>query len=229
MARISKPPEERRLELINAASELFNTKGYELTSVSDIVKSVGVAQGTFYYHFKSKEELLEALIENYVEISIKSLNEIVDDTTLTIQEKIMSIVKNRVIFITARQNFVSYIKSEGNEKIHTKLSKLILPAAKPLFKKIADQGNKEGFFNVIHPNETFEIIFLSVFNLMLSIEKNSFSNPVIVITLLPKLNAYVDLIMRLLNVTESKSQLFKTILQSLINDKQKEASKWKSY
>ncbi len=49
MVRISKDPEERKNEIVDAAEELFVTKGYEKTSISDIVKKVGVAQGLFYY------------------------------------------------------------------------------------------------------------------------------------------------------------------------------------
>ena len=43
-----KDPETRRSELINAAEELFLANGYEETAVSDIVRKIGVAQGTFY-------------------------------------------------------------------------------------------------------------------------------------------------------------------------------------
>ena len=45
MARITKDPVVRRNEIIDAAEELFYSVGYDETSVSDIVKSIGVAQG----------------------------------------------------------------------------------------------------------------------------------------------------------------------------------------
>ncbi len=60
---MSKDPEVRRQELIVAAYELFREKGFEQVSVSDIVKKVGLAQGTFYYHFKTKNELLDAVVD----------------------------------------------------------------------------------------------------------------------------------------------------------------------
>lgn len=60
MARISKPPEQRKEEIILAARELFREKGYEQTTVRDIVQKLGVAQGLFYYYFKNKEEVLFA-------------------------------------------------------------------------------------------------------------------------------------------------------------------------
>lgn len=59
--RISKPPGERRAELIAAARRLFDKNGVDKTRVSDIVKEVGVAQGVFYYYFRSKEEMVEVV------------------------------------------------------------------------------------------------------------------------------------------------------------------------
>lgn len=61
--RISKAPKERRAELIAAARYLFDKDGVEATRVSDIVQSVGVAQGVFYYYFRSKEEIVEVVAE----------------------------------------------------------------------------------------------------------------------------------------------------------------------
>jgi len=57
MTRIVKAPDVRRSELIACAQRLFYSKGYENTSVSDIVNEVGVAKGTFYYYFKSKQAI----------------------------------------------------------------------------------------------------------------------------------------------------------------------------
>jgi Transcriptional regulator len=59
--RIRKDPEVRQTELIDAALELFSSAGYEKTMVADIVKKVGVAKGTFFYYFPTKEAVLEAI------------------------------------------------------------------------------------------------------------------------------------------------------------------------
>ncbi|MEO2209615.1 TetR/AcrR family transcriptional regulator [Paenibacillus amylolyticus] len=71
------PGEERRDQIIRIAMERFATQGYHQTKISDIVREAGVAQGTFYWHFKSKEaiaseivltgkeELLEAIGQGY--------------------------------------------------------------------------------------------------------------------------------------------------------------------
>ena len=59
----SKTKAVRREEILDAAEELFVTKGYEQATTVDIMQKVGIAKGTLYYHFTSKEEILDALIE----------------------------------------------------------------------------------------------------------------------------------------------------------------------
>ena len=81
MTRISKAPEERRRDFLTAAKKLFSQKGYEKTSVSDIVTEVGVAQGLFYYYFRSKQECYEAVIEEEVEHCIKKIRDAIENDT----------------------------------------------------------------------------------------------------------------------------------------------------
>jgi len=45
-------------------------KGYEKTAVSDIVKKAKVAQGTFYYYFKTKEDILDLITDRYININV---------------------------------------------------------------------------------------------------------------------------------------------------------------
>ena len=62
MARpVKKTPEQWKKEILNAAQKLFISKGYEETSVSDIMDMVGGAKGMFYRCFQSKEEVMYAL------------------------------------------------------------------------------------------------------------------------------------------------------------------------
>ena len=63
MSRISKAREVRRQEMIETAYALFQQNGYEQTTVHQIVQTQGVAQGLFYYYFKSKEDVLFAALE----------------------------------------------------------------------------------------------------------------------------------------------------------------------
>jgi len=62
IARINKEPEARRAELLDVARQLFSSVGYEKTMIVDITKKAGVAKGTFYYYFPTKEAVLEAIL-----------------------------------------------------------------------------------------------------------------------------------------------------------------------
>lgn len=57
--RFSKKPDERKNEILDAAEMLFGTKGYSKTTNNDILNEVGIAKGTFYYYFQSKEEVMD--------------------------------------------------------------------------------------------------------------------------------------------------------------------------
>ena len=60
--RVVKEAEERKNEILDAAEYLFAVKGFDGTSTNDILEAIGIARGTLYYHFKSKEEILDAMI-----------------------------------------------------------------------------------------------------------------------------------------------------------------------
>jgi AcrR family transcriptional regulator len=58
-------PDDRRSELLEAATRVFARKGYRNASVSDIIAAAGVARGTFYLYFKSKEHVFLAIVEGF--------------------------------------------------------------------------------------------------------------------------------------------------------------------
>lgn len=55
---------DTKQQILDTALRLFAERGYHKTKISDIVKAVGVAQGTFYWHFKSKESIALEIIKN---------------------------------------------------------------------------------------------------------------------------------------------------------------------
>jgi len=63
----TKPPEERRTELMNAAQRLFTEEGFAPTTIEQITSGAGVAKGTFYLYFSSKEDVLAALRERFAQ------------------------------------------------------------------------------------------------------------------------------------------------------------------
>ena len=64
--RVVKKPEERRAEMVSAASRLFARQGFVRTSVAEIVTAVDVAKGLFYYYFTTKDDMVKAVVEGQI-------------------------------------------------------------------------------------------------------------------------------------------------------------------
>lgn len=62
--RITKEPEVRKQEILDTALKLFGENGYEKTSITDIAKAIGVAQGLCYRYFRPKRLYLTARLNN---------------------------------------------------------------------------------------------------------------------------------------------------------------------
>ena len=162
MVRITKTPDERRSELITTARKLFFTKGYEQTTVSDIVKAIGVAQGTFYYYFESKKDVLDAIFEELINEQQAILRAIVEDDSL-------SAIPKWTKAIRANNNWKTDLKDELIELISLKIMQENLMLREKYralsrqkislqFAEIIHQGIEEGVFATEYPQESAEIV-----------------------------------------------------------------------
>ena len=86
--RNAKDPEERKQELIDIASRLFEKYGYEKVSVRDILAEVNGAPGMFYYYFKSKEDIFLACMETYFDDKLKNKLDILQNKEIDYEERI---------------------------------------------------------------------------------------------------------------------------------------------
>ena len=66
MAR-NKHPEETVEKILDVSMRLFSEKGYEHTTIQDIVDALGMSKGAIYHHFKSKEDIIDRLNDRYYE------------------------------------------------------------------------------------------------------------------------------------------------------------------
>ena len=73
MKKVELNKKKKQDALLNTAYHLFTEKGFQKTSISDIVNEAGVAKGTFYYYFKSKEEVMDAIIERFIEQDVQKV------------------------------------------------------------------------------------------------------------------------------------------------------------
>lgn len=162
MVRVSKDPEERKQELIDAAGRLFLKKGYENTAVSDIVKEINVAQGTFYYYFNSKEEILAAFVEKIILALINGILIKADRNNIDPAARINEICNTLIRFHSNFYKLSEYIHHESNRILHEKFGRMTFERFVPVLSGVIAAGIVEGRFNVSYPTETAEFLTLGV-------------------------------------------------------------------
>lgn len=158
MVRTVKTPEVRRAEILLAASELFQEIGYESTSVDSIVRSAGIAKGTFYYYFKSKDEVLAALAQQLCAEVVARSQIIADDPQLGAIEKFCAIIASQNQTVEAGQALVEDLHRPENRALHERSNIETVLAFGPILAAVVEQGNQEGVFQVDDPLSTVQFI-----------------------------------------------------------------------
>lgn len=158
MKRISKDPEERRRELIDTAERLFLESGYEHTAISDIVKELNIAQGTLYYYFRSKEDILEAVVEKSIVVLEQKVTEIASGEGLDEPIRLNAAINAILGFISQRNDFIDFIHQDINAVMHAKLEKATVERIVPILSRLVVQGDANGRMHVENPRETIELL-----------------------------------------------------------------------
>ena len=70
--------DEKRQAILDVAEKLFYTKGYDATSVQDVLDVLKTSKGSFYHHFESKEQLLATLCDQRAERALRQAEEVMD-------------------------------------------------------------------------------------------------------------------------------------------------------
>ncbi len=153
MSRISKAPEERRLEFIETAERLFFERGFDETAVSDIVKELKVAQGTFYCYFKSKEDVLAAVIQANITETMDRLQARNNEPCKNATERLTRIVNTSLADYSTNSKMITYVQKESNSGIHQKILKQIIAHIAPMLEQVMREGIHSGEFEVQHPEE----------------------------------------------------------------------------
>lgn len=155
-----KEGEVRRREILVAARELFVKKGYDQTSVNDILKIVDIAKGTFYYYFASKEEVLEAIILDIVEEGARRAEKIIKDQSIPLVNRIMLAIMAQAPEFEGSDE----IKEELHKVENTKLERLylreMLKRMTPVLQETVQDGIDQEIFHMDYPTECIESILL---------------------------------------------------------------------
>ena len=155
-----KEGEVRRREILVAARELFIRKGYEQTSVNDILKIVDIAKGTFYYYFISKEEVLEEIILDIVEEGARRAEEILRDKSIPLVKRIIMAIMAQTPEFEGSDEIKEELHKVENAKLERLYLKAMLKRMPLILEEPVMEGIDQNLFHIEYPLECIESILL---------------------------------------------------------------------
>jgi len=163
MARILKNYHERKDEFLDTAQQLFFTQGYDQTSVDAIIRKIGLSKGTFYYYFKSKEDLLDQLTCKMGEKILEEVKKIVDRKDLDAIDKLneaYAVTRSiKLENIELLKILIKVLYNDRNLFFRYKIFRKFTEMLAPEFAKIIRQGMNEKLFSTSYPDEAARLIF----------------------------------------------------------------------
>jgi AcrR family transcriptional regulator len=154
----------RRQEILHAAEKLFFMKGYENTSVQDVLLEAGISKGGFYHHFESKTELLEEIglartVEGY-ERAEKAVNECGGDAV----QKLNLLFDVGGFFEAGDPDYLNLmirvIYQDGCVQLREMIKKLRVTMYEPLLTRVVHEGVEKKLFYTAYPDNVARLILL---------------------------------------------------------------------
>jgi AcrR family transcriptional regulator len=156
----------RRDAFLDSAQRLIQVKGYEQTSVQDVLDDLDTSKGAFYHYFGSKSALLDGVVERMVEAAIVATGPIVADPDLPADTKLREIFAATAAFKSARKEFLLALievwLSDDNAVVRERFRRSVVHRLTPVIAAIIRQGRAEGVFTTSSSPEDAARVFVSL-------------------------------------------------------------------
>ena len=153
-----KKGERRKQELLKIAYRMFIEKGYENTSIDEIIAEAGIAKGTYYYYFESKEATLEAVIEMMIEEEVGRTKAVLE-TSLPVPQKLVSVIYS-LRPAQDEQVIAKALDVTENIVMHEKVNRRIVEEAVPLLTEVVKEGISQGIFECTNIEERVRMLLI---------------------------------------------------------------------
>ena len=159
--RVLKAPAVRRAELLDCAQRLFLTRGYERTTVNDVIAETGLSKGAFYHHYRSKEDLLEAVAARFAGEAAGFIAALHDERLEALAElnRMLSLGREwkRGRIAELRAMFMTLLEPQ-NAPLYHRIVSAISAVLAPALARIIAEGKASGAFDVGDPALAAEVL-----------------------------------------------------------------------
>ncbi|WP_028042863.1 TetR/AcrR family transcriptional regulator [Candidatus Stoquefichus massiliensis] len=169
MAR-NKHPEETLEKIIATATQLFMEKGYEQTSIQDILNTMNLSKGGLYHHFKSKEEILEAVMQKRTQYVIDRLYDLIQNTTAENTKEKLKKILYHLVTDTQTQAFDTVLSSHIHSHFVVNGIQTAVKKDAPIICELIKAGIKDGSLHTAQPELCSEVFLILL---------NYWANPVL--------------------------------------------------
>ncbi|MBL1223998.1 TetR/AcrR family transcriptional regulator [Enterococcus sp. BWR-S5] len=196
--RTVKEHDERKTEILDTAKSLFLSKGYDKTTINDILKAIGIAKGTFYHYFKSKEEVMEAVVMRVIEQDMVIAREIAANTELSALDKIIQYLLAQLPNENdEKSDMIEQFPNVENALMKQRAMEGTLQHICPILAEIIEEGNKKGEFQTPFPLEAIQFLIAGIQTLlderMMTPDEE---------TMKRRIQSFIDIIFRVIGITE---------------------------
>lgn len=161
MGRVRMSPEKRRLQLMQSAETLFAQNGVDGTSVSDIVGHAGVAQGTFYWYFKSKDDIVHAVVDSLVQEMLQEISQLSHLQGMSGEEKLNNVLSALCFWMARERGVLEHLSQYKHGALYDRISKEVSKQMLPILEEMIIQGVEEGAFYTSYPHEAAIMVLAS--------------------------------------------------------------------
>jgi AcrR family transcriptional regulator len=152
----------RREAFVDAALRLIQAKGYDHTTVQDVLDEAEASRGAFYHYFDSKTALLDAVVARIVDAALTSAEPIVHDADVGAVAKLEGLYDGVAQWKMERTELMLAITgvwlSDENALTRDKMWRHVTERFSPLLAQVIRQGNEEGVFSVASPEDTARVM-----------------------------------------------------------------------
>lgn len=148
--------ERRKKELLKIAYRMFIEKGYDNTSIDEIIAEADIAKGTYYYHFPSKEATLEAVIDMMISEEAERAKAAIS-APISVPQKIVAVIMS-MRPQQEESSIATTLERSENIVMHEKAGRRILDVAVPILTEVVKEGISQGIFNCTNIEERVKMI-----------------------------------------------------------------------
>lgn len=158
--RVVKEARVRKNEILDVAERLFGTKGFDSTSTNDILNEIGIARGTLYYHFKSKEDILDAMIQRMTDSLVEKASEIAGKKDIPVLRRLTLMMLSMNADNDLSHEIMEQVHKPKNALMHQKMQEQLLAGVNPIITSLIEEGTAQGICQTDYPAEVAEMTLL---------------------------------------------------------------------